>query len=332
MVERQKKFRRNENLESLLDELNDMLTPVEDEVLRKFEAPKFPLVLLVGCARSGSTIMMQWLASTGQFSYPTNILSRFYMAPYVGARIQQMLSDPKYRFKDEFSDFGSSISFNSDLGKTTGVLSPNEFFYFWRRFFKFGEIQYLDETALDQIDTQKFCAELAAIEAVFGKPLAMKGMIINWNIPFVHRLLPHAIFIHIKRNPIYNAQSLIEAREKFLGDRSLWYSFKPVEYPALENLDPYQQVAGQVYFTNRAIEQGLNQIDSGGWMEVEYEEFCKAPEVIYQQLRKKLASHGFQLSAKYVGPNSFKSTNQIRLSKKHFDLLSNACDAVVECA
>lgn len=326
MAERQERFRRNENLESLLSELNSLLAPVEDDVVHRFSLPKYPLILLVGCARSGSTIMMQWLASTGQFSYPTNFLSRFYMAPYVGAKIQQMLSDPKYRFKDEFLDFGSSISFNSDLGKTTGVLSPNEFFYFWRRFFKFGEIQYLDETALGQIDTPKFCAELAAIEAVFDKPLAMKGLMINWNIPFIRNLFPHVIFVYIKRDPVFNAQSLMEAREKFLGDRNEWYSFKPVEYPILEQLDPFKQVAGQVYYTNRAIEQGLSQVDSRNWIKVKYEKFCEAPELVYQQLREKFALHDYNLSPEYVGPKYFESTNQIRLSEEHFNLLSNACD------
>lgn len=330
MTERQKQFQRNENLESLLGELNDLLTPVEDGVLRKFDAPKYPLVLLVGCARSGSTVMMQWLANTGEFAYPTNLLSRFYMAPYVGAKIQQMLSDPRYRFKNEFSDFGSPISFNSDLGKTTGVLAPNEFFYFWRRFFKFGEIQYLDHAAVKQIDALKFCAELAAIENVFNKPLAMKGLIVNWNIPFIHSLLPHVLFVYIKRDLKHNAQSLMEAREKFLGDRNEWYSFKPVEYPQLKNLDPYQQVVGQVFFTNHAIEQGLKQIDDKNWMKVEYEEFCDSPTKIYQQLSEKLALHDFQISSKYLGPNSFKSTNQVRLPKEDFNLLSSACDALTE--
>lgn len=326
---RQKQFQRNEELESLLQELNDLLAPVEEDVIGRFSAPKYPLVLLVGCARSGSTIMMQWLANTGEFAYPTNLLSRFYAAPYVGAKIQQMLLDPKYRFKNEFSDFEREVSFNSDLGKTTGILEPNEFFYFWRRFFKFGEIQYLDDTALTQTDASKFCAELAAIEDVFNKPLALKGLIVNWNIPFIHSLLPHVLFVHVKREPKYNAQSLIEAREKFFGDRSRWYSFKPVEYSMLEDLDLYQQVAGQVFFTNRAIEKGLERVNEKNWMKVEYEEFCKSPEAIYQLLKKKLALHGFQLPSKYIGPKNFKSTNQVRLSKEDFNLLSNAYDALV---
>ena len=38
------------------------------------------VVLVVGGPRSGSTVMMQWLASSGVFAYPSNLLSRFYRA------------------------------------------------------------------------------------------------------------------------------------------------------------------------------------------------------------------------------------------------------------
>ncbi len=324
MVERTKKFQRNKNLEALLNELNGLLEPVENEIIQQYNTLKNPLILLVGCARSGSTIMMQWLANTGEFAYPTNILSRFYAAPYIGAKIQQMLADPKYRHRDEFSDFGSPIAFDSELGKTSGVLAPNEFHYFWWRFFNYGEIQYLDEMALEQVDTDKLCAELGAIESVFEKPLAMKGMLFNWNIPFLHHLFPGAIFIYTKRDPIYNAQSLLEARGKFFGDQSLWYSFKPPEYPLLMNLDPYQQVAGQVYFTNRAIEQGLSQVDAKNWMEINYEDFCQYPELVYQNIRDKLAFYGYDLSASYEGPKNFVSTNRIKLEQDQFNLINIA--------
>jgi hypothetical protein len=324
MVERTKKFRRNEDLEDLLKELNELLEPLENNIIRQYDTPKFQLVLLVGCARSGSTLMMQWLANTGEFAYPTNFLSRFYAAPYIGAKIQQMLTNPKYRYRDEFSDFGRPITFSSELGKTSGVLAPNEYHYFWRRFFNYGEIQYLDEIDLEKVDTHNFCAELAAMEAALEKPLAMKGLIINWNIPFVYRVLPHTLFIYIKRNPIYNAQSLIEARENFLGDRKQWYSFKPPEYHFLENLDQYQQVAGQVYFTNRAIEQGLIWVNKRNWMTITYEEFCQFPEKTYQNIRDKLAFHGYALSPKYEGPKHFTSTNCIRLENEHFNMIERA--------
>ena len=55
---------------------------------------RFSKVFVVGALRSGTTLFTQWLATTGLTAYPTNLLSRFYGAPLVGAKIQQLLTDP----------------------------------------------------------------------------------------------------------------------------------------------------------------------------------------------------------------------------------------------
>ena len=150
--ERQKDFKRNKNLEDLIQEINSILVPSENRILEHYHMPKFPVIFIVGCARAGSTIMLQWLANTGQFAYPTNLISRFYATPYIGAKIQQLLTDSRFNFRDELSYNSMAIEYISDLGKTQGVLSPNEFWYFWRRFFHYGEIQYLDDEALKKLE------------------------------------------------------------------------------------------------------------------------------------------------------------------------------------
>lgn len=324
MNQRKQQFLRNQNLESLLSNLNGLLAPIQQEVSRNFHKPKYPLILIVGCARSGSTLMMQWLASTDQFAYPTNFLSRFYASPYVGAMIQQMLIHPAYQYKEEFADMKNFSLFQSDLGKTSGLLAPNEFYYFWRRFFKFGELQYLNENEMKQVDADGFFSELASIESIFGKSLAMKGHLIGWNIPFFYSLFSNVLFVHVRRDPMFNAQSLLEAREKFYGDQRQWYSFKPVEYPMLKELSPHEQVAGQVYFTNRAVGQGLSTIETIHGLTVSYEEFCESPQEIYRQLRERLALFGYDLASDYRGPIRFESANQDRLAKHQLSLISKA--------
>ena len=100
---RTEKFKRNVDLEALLDELSVLLGPVENKILKHYASPQYPGLLIIGAPRSGTTLMLQWLAQTGKFVYPTNLLSRFYAAPYIGVKIQQLLTDPAYRFRDEFS-------------------------------------------------------------------------------------------------------------------------------------------------------------------------------------------------------------------------------------
>jgi hypothetical protein len=311
--DRQRDFQRNERLEELLGELNSLLGPIEDRIVREFRMPKYPVVLVLGAPRCGATLMMQWLAHMGRFAYPTNLLSRFYGAPYLGAKIQQLLTAPEYSFRDEILDFSQDISFSSDLGKTKGALAPNEFWYFWRRFIPNAEPRYVDEEALQSVDAQGFVAELAAIESVFDRPFAMKGLILELNVPFLSSLFEKVLFVFVKRHPFYNIQSLLEARVKYFGDRRAWYSIKPREYDLLEGLDPIEQVAGQVYYTNRGIEDGLAQIDASRRLVIDYEMFCAAPAEMFDQIVAKFAQQGYDVDWDYTGPVHFQSTNQVRL-------------------
>lgn len=311
--ERKTEHKRDERLEKLLREVNGLLGPQETQALSSFEKPEKPVVLIMGSPRSGTTLMLQWLASTGCFAYPTNLLSRFYGAPYIGAMIQLMLT--KYDFNKEIFDFNPEVPFTSNLGKTHGALAPNEFWYFWRRFFKFGEIQKLHEDDLKKVDHKKFVSELAALETVFEKPFAMKGMIVNWNIPFISSILDRVLFLYIRRHPFYNIQSLLGARLNYYGDKGAWYSFKPPEYPDLKDRGPYEQVSGQIYHTNRAVEEGLAKVDDSKVLTVDYEAFCRSPESTFNRIAEKFSQQGCKVDWKYNGPESFDVTNRVTLSE-----------------
>ncbi len=311
---RVKDYQKNGKLEKLLRELNELLQPAEQVAVKNYHQPRYPVLLIVGGPRTGSTVMMQWLANTGVFVYPSNLLSRFYAAPYIGAKIQLMLTNPEYNFKDEFEDFTYRISFESDLGKTRGILAPNDFWYFWRRFIPNTEPVYLEEAELKKVDTRSFLSELAAIEAVFDKPFAMKAMILEQNLPFLARMFENGIFLYLKRHPFYNIQSLLEAREKFFGTRRRWYSIKPREYEFLSKLDdPIEQVAGQVYFKNKIVEKGLSQIPPSRWLQVDYDDFCRAPGQVFRQIQEKYRQQGYPADWEYRGPQEFHSANTVRL-------------------
>jgi len=311
-------FARNAALEELLTELNDLLSQAEQSVVQRYQQPAMSPVIIVGCPRSGTTLLLQWLANSGQFTYPSNLISRFYRAPYIGARIQQMLTDPRFAFRKEMYGIqtGWNDNFQSDLGKTRGLLAPNEFWYFWRRFFPYREIQYLSEQELAAVDTKTFTSELAALEAIFKKPLALKGLIANWNLPFLAAVLEKAIFLYIKRHPFFTIQSLLRARLKFFGTLNEWYSLKPREFDDLKRLDPYHQVAGQVYYTNQAIQQGLRIIKSSRWIEVGYEYFCSNPQAVWRMLEDRFREHGYEGNLNYDGPKWFDARNCVFVSPK----------------
>lgn len=298
--------KKDNKLEKILKILNNTLEDDERDLTRHLQRPKYPSVFIIGNARSGSTLVYQLLASTDLFSYPSNIISRFYNAPYIGALIHKVFVD--------YDNFGEilgkdSISFNSLLGKTKSAISPHEFWYFWRRFFKFGEIQKLSEEKLGNIDESLFLRELAGLEAAFEKPLLLKAMIINWNLDYLIKLIPNSIFIHIKRDPVYNMQSLYNARLKFFGDVNKWYSFKPPEYEKLINGDVYQQLAGQVYYTNKEISNALG--NTGSLVDIYYKDLVSNPKAFYLKVIEKMMSFGYNVKDEYIGPKKFMNLNKL---------------------
>ena len=303
---RQQAFQRNERLEDLLKELNGLLGDAEKRIDILPEKPAYPVVLVVGAPRSGTTLLVQWLAASGLFAVPTNLLSRFFGAPYIGARIQQLLTDPAYNHQNELGDPAvMAIDYSSNVGKTKGMLQPNEFWYFWRRFIPNTDPEWITADQERLIDGPGLLAGIAAIETAFLKPFATKGIILQYNLTCLQRLLGNVLIIHTRRQPFFNIQSLLKARRDYFGDENRWFSVKPREYDLLKDLDPVAQVAGQVYFTCQSIEGELATMNECYGLAVDHESFCASPEVFYDRLREKLFILGYDMKATYRGPDRF---------------------------
>lgn len=304
-------FRRNEKLETLLKELNSLLATCQEEVGRRHTRPRYPLLLLMGAPHSGTTLFMQWLAESGHWGYPTNVMSRFYAAPYIGARIQQILVEND--IGGEISDFKKTSAYTSVLGKTTGALAPHEFWYFWRRFFPLcPEADVVPPDALARVDMEKLNRELATLEAALEKPLALKAMLLNWHIPFLDRAFDQVLFVNLKRDPAYVVQSMLEGRRRYFGTEDLWYSFKPPEYTWLKDRSPVEQVSGQVHFIREATDAGMAQVAPARAWTIRYEDFCRDPSATWAVLADKMDGLGCLLNRAYDGPPKFDAANTVR--------------------
>lgn len=306
---RTQKFSRNALLESLLKELNNDLLPAERLLIQKQpKTQKYPLILVVGPIRSGTTLFMQWLANTGLVAYPTNLLSRFYQAPILGAKIQLLLTDPAYNFRDELTDFIQQVEYLSENGKTKGVLAPNEFWYFWRRFLTESQRDvWSDEELMQSMDITTMRAELIGIMDIFQKPFLAKGMLFNYNIPFLDSIFENVLFVQIKRDPVSNIASVLEARKRQLGSESQWYSFQIPEYELLKDMEPLMQVSGQIHYINQAVDTGLALVNESRKLVVQYEDFCEQPESFFKLIVQRLGIEG----CNYKGPEKFK----VRINK-----------------
>lgn len=305
-TQRQPRFQRNQDLESLLRELNDRLALAERDLPGRFAKPSLPIVLVVGAPRSGTTLLMQWLAQTGAFAYPTNLLSRFFGAPYVGALVCQLIGDPRLNFGNELLDHSAGARpLQSELGKTRGMFEPNEFWYFWRRFFPIDQAEPLSEERLARVDVGGFLAGLASLQAVYQQPWAMKGILLQYNLRFLDSILDRVLFLHTERGLLDNARSLLQAREKYFGSTAEWFSVRPPGYEEMVQWSPAEQVVGQVHATNESIAEQARAIAAPRYLRVDYRAFCQDPARLYRQIHDKLAEQGHTLPADYHGAARF---------------------------
>lgn len=307
LPKRVSEFERNMDLENFLKEINLDLKASEEKLLEN-KIKEYPIVFIMGAMRSGSTLFEQWLADTGAFAYPSNIMSRFFGAPIIGSKIQRLLTDSTFNFRNEIMEFQSNISFNSNNGKTQGALEPNEFWYFWRRFLPEDVSSYSNEDLLKSVDVVTLKKEMWGISQTFDKPLALKGMICNYNIGFLNEIFSKALFIWIQRDITKNTQSVLEARRRQYGTDKVWYSFMIPEYEELikiQNME--EQVRQQIICINRAIENGLQKVSDNKKLCIKYEEFCASPANVYQEIYVKLKEQGYNIAPQYNGVKQFEA-------------------------
>jgi hypothetical protein len=319
-------FKNNQKLDALITELRQLLEPVEVLISEKYSAPILPVVLVIGNSRSGSTMLTQILAANGDFSYPSNLLSRFAYAPAVGAMIQQMLFNKEYAHLDELADLQSTSDFNSQLGKTRGAMGVSEFHHFWRRFIQNYDLGYLDNKSLMEINIRELRCELAALEAIFEKPFMCKGKALQYNIQFFSECMPELFFIHIEREPLYVMQSILLGRRKFYRSETAWLGVKPAEYHRIKNMDVYHQIAAQVFYTDRAIHSELTALPLDRSIYCRYEDLCRNPASFYDRLSAALFSKGCNLSLYNIESKHILNSNVQKLETSELLKLQAAYD------
>ncbi|TGD75663.1 sulfotransferase family protein [Mangrovimicrobium sediminis] len=285
-LERSPEFAENPRLNMLLAELARQLGPVDALASANLQAPKFPPLMVLGNPRSGTTLLMSLLQQSGGFAVPTNVLARFAYAPYLGSLIQQLLFNPEFDYRGQLGGAAGGEGGHSVLGSTRGPLNVNEFYHFWRRFFPAGDIAELDAGALQAVDIEGLLRGIAAIESVFIQPVALKALMLQFNLSHFQALLPPVFYVYIRRDPVDVMCSILRARMRYYGDERQWWSVKPAQYEHLRHLCVEEQIAGQVYYTERAIRSGLRVVPENLQLVVDYESICRAPADVIAELRR----------------------------------------------
>jgi len=319
---RTKKFAKNTNLEGLLLDLANDFAPSSSEIQSKYlnKSLSKPLIIIMAPMRSGTTLFMQWLASLRCFSYPTNLLSRFYYSPVLGSKIQELLTSETYSFRDELDDFIFNDQFVSQNGKTRSALSPNEFWYFWDRFIPHRNVDdFVTDWEIENTDILR--AELAGMMDVFQKPFALKGMKYCMHMEKLTRAFPEAIFVRLRRDTYDCAVSTLKARELQKGSQDSWYSIKVPDYECLLSKTVEEQVITQIETINSKLDSVFGALPQSRKLEIYYEDFCESPREIYNLLSMKLKCMGESIPD-YEGIEEFEQKVYERTNSALLSLIS----------
>jgi hypothetical protein len=266
-----------------LEGLNALLEEPELQSYRDLEE-RFPTVHVVGLPRSGTTISMQLLAAHTDLAYTDHVAAAFWRAPATGLRLSESLRRHVPR----------SSAFESDYGRTTALTEPHEFSYFWSRLLgtPFGLASLVQPEDPESVDWPFVRLVLLNMCDAVGRPLVFKSFWTIWYLEALCRTLPKTVVVVVHRDPLAVARSLVKMREQLYGSRDVWASMKPREYSWLKDTDYATQIAGQIRYVNRAIDEGVRHVANGALVEVTYEDVCRDPAAFIENVVGAVASQG----------------------------------------
>ena len=253
-------FRKDANEESSTQLINECLAPIQ----KRFETAatkSYPILLILGTQRSGTTLLYQLLASRLDIGYPSNLMARFYEVPSVGVFLQKILIGSRLHEKRRYE---------SMHGATKDIEDPHEFGYFWSRHLGVcSDVHEPDNNELKKVDIKRLKIELDSIIGLFDKPVVFKCLLADFFIPLLKEI-PNILFVDLRRNLIDTAYSTLRVREERLGSIRKWWSLRPKNYPLLRELSPMQQIAGQIMAIRKAIERDLANVEEERKLVVQY--------------------------------------------------------------
>lgn len=280
---------------TMINKLNQILAekgPLLDCYERTGPAPRLPVIFIVGLPRSGTTPLAQMLIQRFRLGYASNLIARFWKAPELGIVLTREISADPGR---------ASCALESRYGFTAGYEGHHEFGYFWRRWFDFNETHYLNQNAQSRVDITGLLKALSVMEYTWERPLFFKNpAALPLQTAFLSRILPASLFIYIKREHLPIAVSLFNGRRKYMGDTNRWFSIKPPEYLSLKERTIPEQIAGQVYYTQRELNRQLGQVPDQRRCSLSFSDLCRDPDKELDKIRDFLLSASDQVQERKV--------------------------------
>ena len=251
--------------------LDWMLSGQEKRTINEAGSTDLPVLLIIGTPRSGTTLVYQTLARYLYVSYFQNLTSFFPRSAITGSKRFGWLAGTP------------TADFENFYGQTAGLSGPNDGFAIWNQWL--GDDRYAPRTDLNAAEMASMRQFFDAWCSTFGKPFLNKN---NRNTTCVAQLaqaLPNARFVVVRRNPLMVAQSLITARQKVQGNKTVGWGLMAQDSDAQKDeLSYVDDVCEQIIRIERDLDRQLSQIPAERILEITYEGFCEHPHLTLREI------------------------------------------------
>lgn len=246
------------------------------------------MLCILALPRSGSTLTYQSIIHGFDTVYLSNLGNLLYQLPLLGGQLS------KIKCK------GHNSSFTSSHGFVPGLCGPAEGLKYWsywagnhidERLQGVGETFNIRESYLVKCLKTLGSNKSPVLSGYLGHSLIVEKL---------QKVFRGAIFVRVKRDPLSNALSILKARR---ATNNQWFSVFPEECKAVVNKSEHEQVASQVYWLNKRLDEHCME-DKTYWLS--YEDLCGNPSFELSKLREFCLGQGIELTTKNSMPKEFK--------------------------
>jgi hypothetical protein len=284
-------YRLDESDEQFMERLNDALARFEEEGYAAEAEGSLPGIFVVGAPRTGTTLVVQLLASHLEIGWISNLAAAFWRAPCTGIRLhRRLLGD----------DLDSS--FHSRAGRTDTITEPHEFGYFWRRLLGHGLTEPEPGSRVDWPTARR---TLLHMNRAWGRPIIYKAFQLGFHITEAVAAMPRSLFVHVRRDPVDTALSILRTRVAMTGSDESWISLRPRGFEAFLDRAPAEQVAWQVLSIEKGLTRQLEQLPEANVVEIDFDELARRPGAVLARVRTALETQGCSVPRRRQPPEGF---------------------------
>lgn len=303
-------YKKDEKQENFLDDFNNYLLNKEQYEYEDFPL-KYPFIFVIGAPRSGTTLLTQLIANTFDISYINNLAARFFLSPLHGIRFSKsVLGDNR------------NSAFQSDYARTYNLSDIHEFGYFWKYWLEKHTVEDIVQSKSneEQINWTMVKNILATLQKETNRPFIFKNIYGSYHMEKLISLLKKVIWVYIERDQLDTAVSILNARKKYNTDLNVWWSYYPLEYNKIKDLDYWSQIAGQIHYLQKFYKNEFEKLPRENYLKVTYKEMCTSPYSIIDKIKSKCAAHGFEIPLANQIPENFpyKTYNDADEQKRIF--------------